>query len=122
MRYSFANMLRGRSDVSITDRLFRFDDPTPFHDELRMVTPNLVVGRWVTGWSSEDVLKPYLDDFKRILPIELSHEAESFFQKMSRIFPIKGLVLPEELGVSFLGVERNEKMKRGLDFHISSRK
>ena len=53
MRYSFANMLRGRSDVNITDRLFRFDDQTPFHDEIRMITPNFIVGRWVTEWSSE---------------------------------------------------------------------
>jgi choline dehydrogenase-like flavoprotein len=107
MRYSFANMLQGRSDVSITDRLFRFDDPTPFHDELRMVTPNMVVGRWVSEWSSEDVLKPYLDDFRRILPIEVSHDTESFFQKLSQMIP-RGVKLPKELGVSFLGVERNE--------------
>ena len=45
MRYSFANILRGRSDVSISDTLFRFDDPTPFHDEIRMVTPDLAVGK-----------------------------------------------------------------------------
>ena len=45
MRYSFANMLRGRSDVSITDRLFRFDDQTPFHDEIRMVTPKFYRGK-----------------------------------------------------------------------------
>ena len=73
MRYSFANMLHGRSDISITDRLFRFDDPTPFHDEIRMVTPNLVVGRWVTEWSSsEDILKPYFDDLRRLLPVKIS--------------------------------------------------
>lgn len=107
MRYSFANMLQGRSDVSVTDRLFRFDDPTPFHDELRMITPNVVVGRWVTEWSSEDVLKPYLDDFRRILPIEVSQETESFFQKFSQMLSIRGIRLPKEMGVSFLGVEKN---------------
>ena len=108
MRYSFANMLQGRSDVGVTDRLFRFDDQTPFHDELRMVTPNLVVGRWVTEWSSENILKPYLEDFKRILPIQVSHDVDSFFQKLSNMLPLKGVKLPKELGVSFLGVEKNE--------------
>ncbi len=108
MRYSFANMLQGRSDVRVTDRLFRFDDPTPFHDELRMVTPNLVVGRWVTEWSSENVLKPYIEDFMRVLPIEVSHSADSFFQKLSQMLPLRGVRLPKELGVSFLGVEINK--------------
>ncbi len=48
MRYSFANLLQGRSDVRISDSLFRLEDQTPLYDELRMVTPNLAVGRWVT--------------------------------------------------------------------------
>ena len=30
MRYSFANMLQGQSDVNITDRLFRLDDQNTF--------------------------------------------------------------------------------------------
>ena len=45
MRYSFANMLQGRSDVRITDSLFKLDDQTPLYDELRMVTSNLAVER-----------------------------------------------------------------------------
>ena len=45
MRYSFVNMLQGRSDVKITNSLFRLDDQTPLYDELRIVTPNLAVGR-----------------------------------------------------------------------------
>lgn len=109
MRYSFANMLHGRSDVRVTDKLFRFDDPTPFHDEMRMVTPDLVVGRWITEWSSEDALKPYIEDFKRILPIPISPAAEEFLEKISRMLNIRGVRLPKEIGVSFLGVEEDEQ-------------
>jgi len=118
MRYSFANMLRGRSDISITDRLFRFDDQTPFHDEIRMVTPNLVVGRWVSEWSSEDALKPYYEDFRRILPIEISHDIGSFLEKLSQMLPIRGIRLPKELGFSFLGVEvdENKGTRLGLSY------
>ncbi len=109
MRYSFANMLRGRSDVSITDRLFRFDDETPFHDDIRMVTPNLIVGRWVTEWSSEHILKPYVDDLKRLIPIPISTQVDSAYQKLQQFFPMRGIKLPRESGLSFLGVEVDEK-------------
>jgi len=119
MRYSFANMLRGRSDISITDRLFRFDDQTPLHDEIRMITPNLIVGRWVTDWSSEDSLKPYLDDFKRLLAIPASKEKESAYEKLAQMLPFRGIRLPKELGLSFLGVEVDEehnKSRVGLSY------
>ncbi|MCS4538953.1 MAG: GMC family oxidoreductase [Thaumarchaeota archaeon] len=108
MRYSFANMLHGRSDVRITDKLFRFDDPTPFHDELRMVTPDLVVGRWVTEWSSEDALQPFIEDFRRILPIPFSSAAEPFLDRITRTLNVRGARLPKEAGVSFLGVEEDK--------------
>jgi choline dehydrogenase-like flavoprotein len=111
MRYSFANMLRGRGDVSLTDRLFRFDDQTPFHDEIRMVTPNLIVGRWVTEWSSEHILKPYVEDLKRLMPVHISNQVDSAFQKLQKLFPVAGIRLPPELGLSFLGVEVDEKTK-----------
>jgi choline dehydrogenase-like flavoprotein len=119
MRYSFANMLRGRSDVSITDRLFRFDDQTPLHDEIRMINPNLIVGRWVTDWSSEDSLKPYLDDFKRLLAIPTSKEKESAYEKLAQMMPFRGIRMPKELGLSFLGVEvdeENDKSRLGLSY------
>ncbi len=111
MRYSFANMLRGRADVSLTDRLFRFDDQTPFHDEIRMVTSNLIVGRWITEWSSEHILKPYMEDLKRLMPVPISTQVESAFQKLQQLFPVSGIRLPTELGPSFLGVEVDEKTK-----------
>ena len=60
---------------------------TPFHDEIRMITPNLVVGRWVTEWSSEDFLKPYYNDFKRVLNIPISLNVEPGFQRLLHMFP-----------------------------------
>lgn len=120
MRYSFANMLQGRSDVRITDSLFRLDDQTPLYDELRIVTPNLAVGRWVTEWSDEELLRPIIEDFKRYCPIPVSAEAESILDKISSLF--SGLRVPRltrELGLSFLGVERDEetgKTRIGLSY------
>jgi hypothetical protein len=109
MRYSFANLLQGRSDVRITDSLFRLDDQTPLYDELRIVTPNLAVGRWVTEWSDEELLRPIIEDFKRYCPIPVSAEAESLLDKISRLSGLRGPRLPRELGLSFLGVEKDEK-------------
>ena len=63
MRYSFANMLHGRSDITITENsIFRYDDQTPFHDEIRMVTPNFAVGLWISEWSSSNILNPVIQD------------------------------------------------------------
>lgn len=109
MRYSFVNLLQGRSDVRITDSLFRLDDQTPLYDELRIVTPNLAVGRWVTEWSDEELLRPVIEDFKRYCPIPVSAEAESLLDKISRLSGLRGPRLPRELGLSFLGVEKDEK-------------
>lgn len=120
MRYSFANMLQGRSDVRITDSLFRLDDQTPLYDELRIVTPNLAVGRWVTEWSDEELLRPVIEDFKRYCPVPVSAEAESFLDKISTLFSgLRAPRLSRELGLSFLGVERNDqigKTRIGLSY------
>jgi choline dehydrogenase-like flavoprotein len=112
MRYSFANMLTGRSDVSITDRIFRLDYQTPFHDEIRMVTPNLIVGKWVTEWSSEDIFKPYIDDLKRLIPIPVAKQVESVYQKLEEFFQIRGIKLPKEIDLSFLSIEVDEETKK----------
>ena len=109
MRYSFANLLQGRSDVKITDSLFRLDDQTTLYDELRIVTPNLAVGRWVTEWSDENLLRPIIEDFKRYSPIPVSEEAQSLLEKISRLSGLGGPRLPREVGLSFLGVEKDEK-------------
>jgi len=110
MRYSFANMLRGISDTSVTNQIFRFDDPTPFHDEIRMVTPDLIVGRWITDWSSENALKPFVEDFKRILPIPIARDVGGFFDKIANNLNVRGMPLPQEAGVSFLNIENDKKM------------
>jgi choline dehydrogenase-like flavoprotein len=119
MRYSFANMLHGRSDVAITDTLFRLDDPTPFHDELRMVTPDVAVGRWVTNWSTEDALEPIIQDFRRYLPIPTSSRTDSMVDMLS-LRNVRGIRLPREFGVSFLGVEEDERLgtRIGLSYLI----
>ena len=69
---------------------------TPFHDEIRMVTPNFLVGRWITEWTSKDILKPYYDDFTRILNIPTLANTEPLYQKLSHIFSTHGIRLPNE--------------------------
>jgi choline dehydrogenase-like flavoprotein len=116
MRYSFANMLRGRSDLTITNKLFRADDNTPFHDEIRMVTSDLAVGRWVTDWSSDD-WQSYVEDFKRILPISFTSGEEAFFEKFVDMFHLRGMHLPKDPGVSFLGVEEDKQKGRRIGLY-----
>jgi hypothetical protein len=85
-----------------------------------MVTPNLAVGRWVTEWSDEELLRPVIEDFKRYCPIPVSAEAESLLDKIARLSGLRGPRLPRELGLSFLGVERDTKKleRQGLDCRI----
>ncbi|MDF0682710.1 MAG: hypothetical protein P0116_17255, partial [Candidatus Nitrosocosmicus sp.] len=65
----------------------------------------------ITEWSSENVLRPYIDDLKRLLPIPKSNQVESTFQKIQQFFPSRGIRLPKELGLSFVGVEEDDKTK-----------
>jgi hypothetical protein len=118
MQYSFANMLHGRSDLHVTNKLFRMDDYTSFHDEIRLVTDDVAVGRWVSEWSDENTLKPIIDDFKRILSIPTMDITDSLSDKMIHALPIPGIRLPKELGVSFLNVEtnKNNETRIGLSF------
>ena len=51
MHYNFSNSIQGYSEVFTNENLFRFDDFTPFHDKLRMIRPDFVVGKWITNWS-----------------------------------------------------------------------
>ena len=74
-----------------------------------MVTPDLIVGRWVTDWSSEDELKPFIEDFNRILPIPIAKDVGNFLDVMANTLHIRGFPLPKEAGVSFLNVEKHEK-------------
>lgn len=110
MKYNFANLLSGYSDVTLKDRILRLDDQTPLHDEIRMVTPNLAVGLWVTEWSSNDIIKPIIEDIKRYLPAKFTN-SDIFVNNISLFERLRmsGLRLPKELGVSFLHVEENQK-------------
>ena len=110
MKYTFANLLSGYSDATLKDRILRLDDQTPLHDEVRMVTPNLAVGLWVTDWSSNDVIKPIIEDLRRYLPVKVS-TSDIFVNNASLLerLRLSGVRLPKELGVSFLHVEENQK-------------
>ena len=104
MKYKFANMLSGRSDISfIEENILRLDDQTPFHDEIRMVTPDFAVGVWMSGWSSETILKPVLYDLHRYFSISTSYN--TFLNRLH----IPRIRLPEELGLSFIKVEKNKE-------------
>lgn len=111
MKYTFANMLSGQSDVSIKDRLLRFDDQTSLHDEIRMVTQNLAVGLWVTDWSSSDMMKPIIEDLRRYLPVKFS-TSDIFVNNISLLerLRLSGMRWPRELGLSFLHVEENKEL------------
>jgi hypothetical protein len=110
MRYSFANMLRGRSDVLTEGNVMRLDDPTPFHDEIRLVTPDFAVGTWMSEWSSKNSIQPFIDDLRRYFPIRIS-EIDTLEDKLSFLerLPYRGIRLPKEFGLSFLHVEENEQ-------------
>ncbi len=111
MRYSFVNMLHGRSDITITENsIFRLDDQTPFHDEIRMVTPNFAVGLWISEWSSSNVLEPIIQDLLRYSPVKIIND-NTLKDKLSflRQFYLPGIRIPKELGLSFLQVEENNQ-------------
>jgi hypothetical protein len=63
----------------------------------------------VTEWSDEELLRPVIEDFKRYRPIPVSSETESLLDKISRFSGSRGPRLPRELGLSFLGVKKDEK-------------
>lgn len=111
MRYNFANMLYGRSDVSgIGQNILRLDDQTTFHDEIRMVTPNFAVGVWMSDWSSENLIQPIINDLRRYFSIQVI-ENDILKNKLSFLgqFYIPGIRLPEQLGLSFLKIEKNKQ-------------
>jgi hypothetical protein len=111
MRYSFVNMLHGRSDITITENsIFRLDDQTPFHDEIRMVTPNFAVGLWISEWSSSNVLEPIIQDLLRYSPVKIIND-DALKDKLSflRQFYLPGIRIPKEFGLSFLQVEENDQ-------------
>ena len=116
MHYNFANLLQGFSEVSANNDLFRFDDFTPFHDELRMIRPDFVVGKWVTNWSMLTSSQFSIDELRNLI-----NEGASNFQILDsiyKIFNIRLPRLPEEIGISFLNVENDPQkgFRLGLSY------
>jgi hypothetical protein len=83
----------------------RLDDPTPFHDEIRIVSANFAVVIWMSEWSSKDTIQRIIDDLRRYFPIRISDN--DILNKMSYIERIRfcGIRLPKDLSTSFLNVE-----------------
>jgi hypothetical protein len=71
----------------------------------------------------EVLLRAVIEDFKRYCPIPVSAEDELLLDKIARLSGLSGSSLPRELGLSFLGVEKDEKPERqGLGCHIYTRR
>ncbi len=106
MHYNFANLLRGFSEVTIREDIFRFDDFTQFHDELRMIRgrPDVVFGKWVTEWSLAVNNTATIADLYNLI---LTGDTNKVLDTVSKIFNLRLPRLPAELGVSFLHVEND---------------
>jgi len=105
MHYNFAGLIGGYSDISANKDLFRFDDFTPFHDELKMIRPDLVVGKWVTNWSLLQGNQFSINELQNMI-----NSGASQFQVLDSIYKIFNLRiprLPQEIGLSFLNVENH---------------
>ena len=103
MHYNFVDLIQGFSEVSANSDLFRFDDFTPFHDELRMIRPDFVVGKWVTNWSMLPSSQFSIQELQNLI-----NEGASNFQILDsiyKIFNVRLPRLPEEVGINFLNVE-----------------
>jgi len=82
--------------------MFRFDDFTPFHDELRMIRPDMVVGKWVTDWSLAVNNSDVITDLHSLI---LTGDTSKVLDSINRVFNLRMPRLPKELGISFLHVE-----------------
>ena len=105
MYYNFSNLIRGYSEVSVNDALFRFDDFTPFHDELRMIRPDFVVGKWVSDWSLLNTSNFSLSELQNL--INTGASTIQILDSIYKIFNLRIPRLPQEIGVSFLNVENH---------------
>ncbi len=52
MEYTFGGLLRGISRVVLTPEEMKMYDYTNWHDELRMVNDNIMVGKWCSPWTN----------------------------------------------------------------------
>jgi len=107
MHYNFSNLIQGYSEVSANEDLFRFDDFTPFHDELRMIRPDFVVGKWVTDWSSLQSSRFSILELENL--INSGASTIQVLDSVYKIFNLRIPRLPQEIGVSFLNVENHSQ-------------
>ena len=105
MHYNFSNLLQGYSEVSANEDLFRFDDFTPFHDELRMIRPDFVVGKWVTDWSLPQSSRFSIEELQSLINSGASNI--QVLDSIYKIFNLRIPRLPQEIGISFLNVEND---------------
>ena len=52
MEYTFGGLLRGISKVVLTSEEMKMYDYTNWHDEVKMVSDNFMVGKWCSPWTS----------------------------------------------------------------------
>ena len=52
MEYTFGGLLRGISKVVLTSEELKMYDYTNWHDEVKMVSDNFMVGKWCSPWTS----------------------------------------------------------------------
>ena len=105
MYYNFSNLIRGFSEVSTNNNMFRFDDFTPFHDELRMIRPDFVVGKWVTDWSLLQSNRFSIQELQNL--INSGASTIQILDGIYKIFNLRLPRLPQEIGISFLNVENH---------------
>ncbi|MDH3657344.1 MAG: GMC family oxidoreductase [Nitrosopumilus sp.] len=105
MHYNFSNLLQGYSEVSANEDLFRFDDFTPFHDELRMIRPDFAVGKWVINWSLPQSSRFSIEELQSL--INSGASTIQVLDSIYKIFNLRISRLPQEIGISFLNVENH---------------
>ena len=52
MEYTFGGLLRGISTVVLTPEEMKMYDYTNWHDEVKMVSDNFMVGKWCSPWTN----------------------------------------------------------------------
>jgi len=105
MHYNFSNLLQGYSEVSANEDLFRFDDFTPFHDEIRIIRPDFAVGKWVTNWSLPESSRFSIEELQSL--INSGASTIQVLDSVYKIFNLRIPRLPQEIGISFLNVENH---------------
>ncbi len=71
-------LLRGAMDVQFTDEFVRLDDFTTFHDEIRAIDDNMLIGKWVSP-SLSPILVAALGDY-----IDPGEDRLGFYYVLSR--------------------------------------